>query len=85
EGDSSLRAEAMAAYERVRPLGAGEAVLIEAFAASTALLIGERWVRWEFVEGRRFDDPRAVSDGLARGLAALERLAIASAPRIVVG
>ncbi|MHB1560399.1 MAG: phosphotransferase enzyme family protein, partial [Isosphaeraceae bacterium] len=54
EGDSSLRAEAMAAYERVRPLGAGEAVLIEAFAASTALLIGERWVRWEFVEGRRF-------------------------------
>lgn len=83
EGDSSLRAEALAAYERVRPLGAGEASLIDAFTASNALLIGERWVRWEFVEGRQFDDPKAVSDGLARGLAALERLAIASAPRLV--
>ncbi len=81
--DPSARGEAMTAYERVRPLAAGEAALIDAFAASTALLIGERWLRWEFVEGRRFDDPRAASDGLARGLAALERLAIASAPRLV--
>jgi hypothetical protein len=37
-------------------------------------LIGERWLRWHFVEGRRFDDPQAVSDGIARGVSRLERL-----------
>lgn len=82
-GDLPARREALTAYERVRPLEASEAALIDVFAASTALLIGERWLRWEFVERRRFDDPRATADGLARGLAALQRLAIVSGPRLV--
>ena len=47
---------------------------IAVFEAGTALLIGERWVRWHYLEHRSFDDPQAVSTGLARGLKQLERL-----------
>ncbi len=74
--DSSDRNEALAAYERIRPLDPAEVALIDAFASSSALLIGEHWIRWHFVEGRRFDDPSAVVQGAARGLAYLQRLAI---------
>ena len=42
--------EALASYERIRPLDSGEARLIAVFEATTALLIGERWVRWHSVE-----------------------------------
>ncbi len=76
EGDASARVEAMASYERIRPLGADEAAAIDAFASSSALLVGERWIRWHFIEGRRFDDPSAVAQGIARGLDHLERLVI---------
>src|SRR5262249_32525036 len=54
DGDSTARSEALAAYERIRPLDAAEAALIDAFGASTALLIGEHWIRWHYVEARRF-------------------------------
>jgi homoserine kinase type II len=72
--DSTARAEAMAVYERIRPLDAVEAALIDAFASSSALLIGERWIRWHYIELRRFDDASAVTDGIARGVAHLQRL-----------
>jgi hypothetical protein len=49
--------------------------LIPVFETTTALLIGERWARWHYVENRHFDDPDAVSKGLDRGLSRLERLA----------
>lgn len=75
EDDPAARAEALAAYERVRPLDAGEAALIDAFAAAADLLVGDRWIRWHYVEGRRFDDPSAAARGIARGLAHLERRA----------
>jgi homoserine kinase type II len=75
EGDLTARAEALAAYERVRPLEAVETDLIGAFESATALLIGEHWIRWHYVEGRRFNDPQAVSQGISRGLSHLERLA----------
>ncbi len=75
DGDRSARSEALAAYESVRPLEVAEAALIGAFESSSALLIGEHWVRWHYLEGRRFDDPRAVTSGLVRGLQHLERLA----------
>ncbi len=74
EGDSTARAEALAAYDGIRPLDGGEAALIDAFATSSALLIGEHWIRWQYVEGRRFEDPAAVAQGIARGLDHLERL-----------
>ncbi len=74
DDDPSAHAEALAAYERIRPLDVGEAALIDAFASSSGLLIGERWIRWHYVEGRRFDDPSAVARGIARGVAHLERV-----------
>jgi homoserine kinase type II len=75
DDDRSARADALAAYERIRPLDAAEAALIDAFASSSALLIGEHWIRWHYIEGRRFDDPSATAHGVARGVAHLERLA----------
>ena len=74
DGDPAARREALASYERVRPLDPVEARLIGVFEATTALLIGERWLRWHYVDNRRFDDPQAVSKGLERGLKQLERL-----------
>jgi homoserine kinase type II len=71
------RGEALAAYERIRPLDATEAGLINVFDASSNLLIGERWIRWQYVEGRRFDDPSESARGIAKGLARVERLAVA--------
>ena len=48
DGDPAARREALAAYERVRPLDPAEARLIDVFETTTALLIGERWVRWHY-------------------------------------
>jgi homoserine kinase type II len=75
EGDRNARGLALAAYERVCPLQPAEAMLVAVFESSADLLIGERWLRWHFIERRRFDDSNAVSKGLARGLKRLERLA----------
>jgi Ser/Thr protein kinase RdoA (MazF antagonist) len=75
DGEPSARREALSAYEQIRPLDPGEARLIPVFETTTALLIGERWARWHYVENRHFDDPDAVSKGLDRGLSRLERLA----------
>jgi homoserine kinase type II len=79
DDDGSGRADALAAYERIRPLDAAEAALIGDFASSSALLIGEHWIRWHFIEGRRFDDPSAVVRGIALGLDHLGRLACGGA------
>jgi Ser/Thr protein kinase RdoA (MazF antagonist) len=80
-GDPAARREALDSYERVRPLDPAEAGLIRVFESATALLIGERWVRWKFIEGRHFDDPNAVAKGLARSLNQLRRLDRQVAPR----
>ncbi len=72
--DSDARQRALEAYEQVRPLGPVERTLIGAFETGTALLMGERWCRWHFVENRRFDDPGAVRKGMARGLDRVMRL-----------
>jgi Ser/Thr protein kinase RdoA (MazF antagonist) len=73
--DPAARAEALDAYERVRPLDAAETALIGTFEWSSALLIGEHWIRWHYLEDRRFDDPRATTRGILRGLDLLERRA----------
>ena len=80
DSDPSARSEALAAYERVRSLDIAEAALIGVFESSSALLIGEHWIRWHYVEGRHFDDPRAVTQGIARGLSRSERLALRTEP-----
>lgn len=74
DDDLAARAMALDAYGRIRPIGADEVASIDAFASSSALLIGEHWIRWHFLEGRRFDDPLAASQGIARGLEHIERL-----------
>jgi Ser/Thr protein kinase RdoA (MazF antagonist) len=73
-GDPSLHAQALAAYGSVRSLTPEELGLIDVFQSATALLIGERWLRWHYLEGRRFENPWALSEGLARGLTQLERI-----------
>jgi Ser/Thr protein kinase RdoA (MazF antagonist) len=73
DGDSAARIDAQSTYERIRPLTPLEGSLITVFESSADLLIGERWLRWCYLEGRRFEDPEAVSKGLARGLRRLER------------
>jgi Ser/Thr protein kinase RdoA (MazF antagonist) len=75
DADPATRLEALASYERVRPLEPAEARLIDVFETTTSLMIGERWVRWHFVENRGFDDPQAVLRGLERGLMRVDRLA----------
>jgi hypothetical protein len=75
DGDPAARREALASYERLRPLDPAEARLIGVFETTAALLIGERWVRWHYLENRSFDDPQAVLKGLERGLIRVERLA----------
>jgi hypothetical protein len=74
-GDSKICEEALKVYEHTRPLEPAETALIRVFRSSADLLIGERWVRWHYLENRRFEDPHAVSKGLARGLKRLEGLA----------
>jgi Ser/Thr protein kinase RdoA (MazF antagonist) len=76
--DLAVRARAREAYEQIRPLDRAEASLISVFQSSADLLIGERWLRWHYLEGRRFEDPQAVAKGLARGLRRLERLVLAT-------
>ena len=78
DGDPAARVAALAAYERIRPLQPAEIPLLTAFESSADLLIGQTWLNWCYLEHRRFEDPHAVSNGLARGLKRLERLALAT-------
>ncbi|WP_435022295.1 phosphotransferase enzyme family protein [Tundrisphaera sp. TA3] len=76
--DLPARALAEASYRAIRPLDDGEARLIPAFEAANAVLGAGRWARWHFFEGRRFEDPDAVAEGLRRCLRRMdeaERLA----------
>lgn len=77
-GFDPLRAEALAAYERVRPLDDAERALIAPFEAAADLLIAGRWVSWHFLDRRTFEDPDAVQHGIARGLERLDRFWAAS-------
>jgi homoserine kinase type II len=66
--DRIARADALDAYAAVRLLDSSESALIDIFADSSAWLGPARWVRWHFVEHRRFDDPDAVRLGLERAM-----------------
>ena len=71
----ALRAKALEAYEAVCPLKPAEVTLIGVFESSADLLIGERWLRWHFLENRRFDDRTPSPKASHAGLRRLERLA----------
>jgi homoserine kinase type II len=72
-GNGPLRARAMSSYESVRSLNDSERALATAFESAADLLIGAHWLRWHFLEHRRFEDPDSVSRGLTRGLARVTR------------
>jgi Ser/Thr protein kinase RdoA (MazF antagonist) len=71
----AARDRACASYQAVASLDPQTRELIEPFELASALLIGERWVRWHFLEKRRFADPLAIEQGLVRALERLRSLA----------
>jgi homoserine kinase type II len=71
----SLRNQAVAAYEHIRPLDPSERAFSIAFEAAADLLIAGHWLAWRFLDKRQFDDPMAVSQGVASGLERLRRRA----------
>ena len=66
---------ALQCYEEIRPLAPVETSLIGPFKSAMALLTGERWIRWHFIEERSFDDRLAVTRGIARSIEQLQSLA----------
>jgi homoserine kinase type II len=70
--DRFARAGALSAFEAIRPLSEAEIRSIEAFESANALLGAGHWVRWHFLEHRRFDDHQDVVRGLRRGLERLD-------------
>jgi len=66
--DRPVRSEAIAAYESIRPIAPAELAAIDPFLLANALLGAGHWARWHFLEGRTFEDPGAVAQGLRRGL-----------------
>jgi Ser/Thr protein kinase RdoA (MazF antagonist) len=75
---------ALQCYEEIRPLAPVETSLIGPFKSAMALLSGERWIRWHFIEERGFDDRSAVTRGIARSIEQLQRLAFkTSEPRLI--
>jgi Ser/Thr protein kinase RdoA (MazF antagonist) len=77
-------AEAVAAYERVRPLSNAEKSLIPWLDASGTILGLDNWFRWVIVEGRQFADAGQVLGRVDRlvsrlqaAIATLDRLATA--------
>lgn len=62
------------AYQRVRTLSQHELQLIGTLDSSTILLSGMNWLRWIYLENRRFDDPARVAIRLMGIAARLESL-----------
>ncbi len=72
--DKASRTEAIAAYERIRPLSDTEREQIEAFEKSANLLGGARWIRWHFVDRVAFADQTAIFRGLSQSVNRINRL-----------
>lgn len=64
--------EAMAAYERVRPLACDERALVPWLAATGTVFALDNWFRWCLVEGRAFGRPGKVVDRVDTLLGRLE-------------
>lgn len=74
-------ADAVAAYERVRPLSSAEKSLIPWLDASGTILGLDNWFRWVIVEGRQFADAGRVLGRVDRLVARL-RAAIGTLERL---
>jgi Ser/Thr protein kinase RdoA (MazF antagonist) len=58
--DHDLWQAGLSAYEIVQPLSANERLLVRAYDESGVLLSGINWLKWVFIEDRRFDDRAGV-------------------------
>jgi homoserine kinase type II len=83
-GEDRLLSHALTAYEDVRPLNRSEVALLRSFEAAADLMIAGNWLRWIFLDHRRFQDPSAVARGISRGLLRLQRRAKSLKPPIIV-
>ena len=72
--DSAAWLEALNAFDSVRPLSSGEALLVTAYDRSNVLLSGMSWLEWIYLEGRQFEDRGAICERLDANLARLEHL-----------
>ena len=52
------------AYQQVRALTPEEHQLVASFDASSVTLSGMNWLKWIYVDGRQFDDRRAIEGRL---------------------
>jgi Ser/Thr protein kinase RdoA (MazF antagonist) len=72
--DSAEWLDALNAYDSVRPLSSGEALLVTAYDRSNTLLSGMNWLEWIFLEGRQFENHAAICERLDANLIRLEHL-----------
>jgi Ser/Thr protein kinase RdoA (MazF antagonist) len=73
----------LGAYQQIRPLSRAEDELIGTLDSSTILLSGLNWLRWIYVDRRRFDDFAQVAGRLREIAGRLEGLAARSGRPIV--
>ncbi len=64
----------LAIYQQTRVLTADESLLLGAFHETNALLSGMNWLRWIFLEGRRFEEPALVLSRMDENLENLSNL-----------
>lgn len=69
----SLRTEGIKSYLELQHFTFDQIGIMAAFEAAADVLIAERWIRWQFLEHRLFDERRIVADGIGRGLERLRR------------
>ncbi|MGE0755383.1 MAG: phosphotransferase enzyme family protein [Pirellulaceae bacterium] len=72
-GDAMRQAEALAAYERLRPLSSVERAFIPCLDHSAVVLGGLNWLRWIYLERRTFPDPSRVERRLRHLLDRLQQ------------
>jgi homoserine kinase type II len=69
-GDDAIAWQAgVAAYSAVRPLSQYESQAVTALDTAGTLLAGCNWIRWIYIEGRRFENPPEIIERFRRILA----------------
>ncbi len=65
----------LAAYEQIRPLTREEKNLLATIDLANVVLSAANWIRWIFVDQRRFEDRMRVRGRIERIVGRLRRLA----------
>lgn len=74
EDDAKGWKQGLAAYESVQPLTDVECRMVRAFDRSSTLLSGMNWLRWIYLDDRRFEDMATVTGRLAKICRRLTRI-----------